>query len=237
MRAIFKPVLYILLLLLPCGSFAAVTHKSYGPTQVRKPDAERLQKFLTDKDFKYETDYRAKIGFWEALWKWLVRHLFSPLIKGHALTIWNIIEYTFAIVTIFLVAWYFIKADRGGLFSRGAKKLKVDIEGGEEDINLMDFEKLIGNAIENHQYRIAVRYLYLRLLKDLSDTNLINWKAEKTNRDYLDELRSTPFGTHFREVTLLFDYAWYGDVAVNENNFGQIKDIFSEFYIKLQTPA
>ena len=237
MKATFKTFLYLVLLLLPAAGFTTQKVSTVAPVEVRRPTNARIEKFQKDGDFQYETDYTEKIGLWDAFWHWMKKHIFSPLIRGHELTIWNIIEYGLAIATIIFVAYYFIKSDRIGLFSRGPKKLQLDIEGGEEDINKMNFDKLVSDAIENRQYRIAIRYLYLKLLKDLSDNQLINWRAEKTNRDYINELRPTDYGKQFREVTLLFDYAWYGDVTINENSFGQIRDSFKEFNSKLSNLA
>jgi hypothetical protein len=239
MRAITKLLLCIIIFFAPFGGHAAkkdstIVLKPYAPAEVRKPSAEKIAKFKQDRDFIYETDYSAKISIWDIIGNWLNKHFFAPIIGKHAFTIWQVIEYSLAIIAVILIVYYFIKGDRRGLFSRGPKNLSIEMEGTEEDINLMNFDKLIADSISNGQYRVAIRYLYLKILKDLADKNHINWKAEKTNLDYMNELRSTAYGKGFMEVTFLFDYAWYGDASITESSFGLIKNSFSDFNKQLQ---
>jgi len=235
MRGIFRRLFLSLLLLLPFSGYTAenvklfVPYKTYAPVEIRRPSIDRITKFKTDRDFIYETDYSAKLTIWDLIGNWLRKHFFEPVIGKHAFTIWQITEYSLAIIAVLLIVYYFIKGDRRGLFSRGPKSLAIEMDGAEEDISLMNFDKLINDAIVNGQYRVAIRYLYLKLLKDLSDKNYINWKAEKTNLDYVNELRPSRYGKGFMEVTFLFDYAWYGDADVTEGTFGQIRNSFSEF--------
>jgi len=237
MKAAIKFLLCGLLVLFSSYSFASKVEINNTPVEVRRPPADKIEKYMTDDSFRYETDYRHKIGFWEAFWSWLDRHLFSPIFSKHGLTIWEIIKYSIIITTIVLVVYFLIKGDKVGLFFRGARNASIQAIGIEEDIHAMDFDKLIEEAVANKQFRVAIRYLYLKLLKDLSDNNLITWKAEKTNRDYINELRPSQYGKPFREVTLLFDYAWYGDAAINENTFGQIRNSFKTIYRQLTTPS
>jgi hypothetical protein len=235
MKVIFKLLFYCLVLFLPFNSFAVEKVKTPVSNEIRRPGADKIERFKSDGNFKYETDYTAKLSIWDVIGNWLRRHFFEPVIGKHAFTVWKIIEYSLAIIAIVLIVFYFIRSDRRRLFAKESKSLSIEMEGGQEDINLMNFDKLINDAIENSQYRVAIRYLYLKLLKDLSDDKQINWRAEKTNIDYINELRPTTYGKQFMEVTLLFDYAWYGDATINENSFGQIKNIFAEFYKQLRT--
>jgi len=233
MKAIFKLLFFSLLLF---SSFTAYsTAKAPTPiVEIRRPGGDKIEKFKSGRDFQYETDYTHKLGLWDMITSWLGRFLFRRLFDKSTFTILEMLEYGIAIAAIIYLVYYFIKGDKRGLFSKGPKKMSLDIIGMEEDINLMDFEKLIADAVATKEYRVAIRYLYLKLLKDLSDNNLINWKTEKTNRDYINELRPSAYGSKFREVTLLFDYAWYGEASVNENIFGQVHNSFTDFYKQLQ---
>lgn len=235
MKAAIRFLFFYLFLFIHTTGFAATAVNDNRPVQVRRPPAEKIQKYLSDKNFIYENDYRHKLGLWDVISRWLDEHIFSPLFSNHALTIWDIIEYGLAIATLVFIIYYFIHSDRLGLFYRGSKNISLEIAGGEEDIYAMNFDKLINDAVTTRQYRIAIRYLYLKLLKDLSEKNLITWRAEKTNNDYIDELRPSAYGKQFREVTLLFDYTWYGEVPVNENIFGQVRNSFTDFYSHLQS--
>lgn len=235
MKAVFKFFIFILFFILYSAGFASATAKDSTPITVRRPSPEKIQKYLSDKKFIYENDYRHKLGLWDIIARWLDEHIFNPLFNSQSITFWNIIEYGLAIGALVFIIYYLIRSEKIGLFYRGPKNMPLDITGGEEDIHIMNFDRLIDDAVANGQYRIAIRYLYLKLLKDLSDKNLITWKAEKTNNDYINELHYSAYEKEFRAVTILFDYAWYGDMPVNENIFGQVKSSFSGFYHHLQS--
>lgn len=237
MKVIFKFLFYVLLLLAPAATYAIPAVPVPAPAEIRRPALDRIEKFKSDKNFVYEKDYTQKIGFWEVFWEWIARHILRPAFSPKSKPFWDVLQYVLAAAAIIFLVFFITRGERVSLFSRGPKGLALDIEGADEDINQMDFEKLVNDAIAKGEYRVAVRYLYLRLLKDLSDNNLIQWKSDKTNRDYVNELRSSVYGTRFREVTLLFDYAWYGDVSINEGRFGQIRTSFYEFYKQLQNRA
>lgn len=93
----------------------------------------------------------------------------------------------------------------------------------------MDFEKLIREALEKKEYRYGVRLTFLYALKLLSDKQHVDWRPGKTNHDYLEELNEGELKTGFNELSFYFDYAWYGEFAVNENLFQRVQVIFDNW--------
>jgi len=227
MKVVIKILAFLLLFY--STAFATDTGKANNIITVRRASTEKIQKYLSDKDFKYENDYTQKTGFWDAILQWIYRHLFKPLFKNYNITTWDILEYAIAIAALILIIYFLIKSDRVGLFYKKSKSDSLNLSDTEEDIRQMNFTKLIDEAIEKGQYRVAVRYLYLKLLRDLSDRQLITWQAEKTNRDYSNELRPSALGKPFTQVTFLFDYAWYGDMPINDASFKNIRESFEQF--------
>ena len=110
------------------------------------------------------------------------------------------------------------KVDLRGLWS-GKSSSKIKIEYVEENIHEMDFEKLIQSAIEEKDYRKAVRLFYLSTLKKLADKNIIDWQPGKTNYDYLLEIKTQSIQPIFKELNYFFQYVWYGDFPVDIDNF------------------
>lgn len=223
MKAVFK-------LLVPFFLFVPIMlQATVSQTPIRNVSPEKLQKYLHDKDFIYERNQVDKTTIWDRIWAWIIRHLFSPLFKNHALTVWDIILYAIAIAALVLIVYYFIKSDKVGLFTKKAKRASLGLDFTEEDIHQVDFDKLITEAITKGEYRMAIRYLYLKSLKELSLKGLISWRPEKTNRDYINEMRSRNSGKLFRDMTYLFDYAVYGKADINESLFTKIRTTFEQF--------
>ncbi|WP_298534508.1 hypothetical protein [uncultured Algibacter sp.] len=79
-----------------------------------------------------------------------------------------------------------------------------------ENIEGTDINNLIKNAENNNDYRLAVRYYYLLVLKTLSIKNYIKFEDDKTNSEYLNEIRGKSFSKDFDYTSYLYNYIWYG---------------------------
>lgn len=98
-----------------------------------------------------------------------------------------------------------------------------------EDIFAINYQKEIDKATATGNYRLAVRLMYLRLLKSMSEKNLINYKQDKTNFDYLTEVYKTPWYKQFFKVTRNYEYSWYGQFELSEDKFTAVKNDFIQF--------
>jgi hypothetical protein len=98
-----------------------------------------------------------------------------------------------------------------------------------EDIFAINYQREIDKAASQGNYRLAVRLMYLRLLKDLADRNIIQYKQDKTNFDYLLQLHPTKYYNHFFRLTRHYEYSWYGHFDVEENKYSIIKNDFNQF--------
>jgi hypothetical protein len=98
----------------------------------------------------------------------------------------------------------------------------------EENIQQVDFDKLIDNALKTNNYRLATRYLYLKSLKILANKEIIEWHFEKTNSDYLNEIKDTKLKGLFKQVSYIYDYIWYGEFPIDEVMFKKNKFDFNQ---------
>ena len=102
------------------------------------------------------------------------------------------------------------------------------IEEIEDAIHETDLERYLREAIANKEYRIAIRIYYLMAIKALSEREWIKWKKDKTNNQYLFEMSARPNYTGFRDLTRLFEFAWYGEMTVDEKHFQLLDPKFKE---------
>ena len=126
-----------------------------------------------------------------------------------------------------VLAWMLFRADLAGIWAARPKRALDDVRITDEKLGEIDFEKAIDDAVAQKNYRLAVRYSYLKLLKFLADKGLIAYQAYKTNRQYVRELNE-PLRSGFRDLTRRFDYAWYGNRPVSEAEFGEGRRAFAE---------
>lgn len=129
-----------------------------------------------------------------------------------------------------LLVW-FLAMSNVRLFKRRIKSADGEnlAEAETENIFEIKFEKEIQKAIDASNFRLAVRLMYLRTLKDLSLHNYINYTHEKTNRDYLFQLAGSPYYKNFFRLTRSFDYTWYGHFPLSQESFSVIQNDFNSF--------
>ena len=142
----------------------------------------------------------------------------------------SIFGIVFWILAIGLFAYlvYRLFLSNSSFLSRSRKNISSDITVVEEE-NTSDPDSLLRNAIRNGNYRLAVRYLYLQSLQRLSEKKLIEINTNKTNYEYVMEVRKHKFANEFASLTLQYEYVWYGEYPVNERLFEQIKSSFTQF--------
>ena len=81
--------------------------------------------------------------------------------------------------------------------------------------------------------RAAIRKAYIALLVELGDRKLISLAHHKTNRDYLNSLRSVPqLHSRMRGLTDSFERHWYGFANATPNDW---QDFRASYLAALQT--
>jgi len=105
----------------------------------------------------------------------------------------------------------------------------INTETVAEHIHEFDLSALIEQAIQQQDYTVATRLYYLLAIKQLSTQDLIQWKKDKTNRNYLNELTDSTLKNKFRNLTNIFERVWYGEVLVDSTIFAAIQGQFKTF--------
>jgi len=122
-----------------------------------------------------------------------------------------------------------------GLFRKANKMIATgEDEMITEDIFAINYQKEIDRAAAQGNYRLAVRLMFLRLLKNMSERNIILYKHDKTNLDYLLQLQPTRYYNSFFRITRNYEYSWYGQFEVSEDAYRIIRSDFDHFDRELQ---
>ena len=141
----------------------------------------------------------------------------------------------FAVIIIGFVLYFLIKfllgKDGNFFFSKKNKKFNIENQDLHENIHEINFNEAILKFESQQEYRFAIRYQFPMLLKQLPDKKLINWNPEKTNKDYLSELKTKELKMGFKELAYIFDYVWYGEFQVDEEHYQNFKQKFLNFKI------
>ena len=197
--------------------------------QVVEVDRDELENFRADPEFNY-VESEARYTNWVAqLINWF-KKLFDSLFGNNGTSnVMRVIFYILAIAGLLFLIIRLAGVQLNTLVKRApaTSGLRDMLVG--EDIHQLDFEALIKQSLDDHNYREAIRWLYLFALRKLSDEDLITWTPGKTNHDYLHELAATPHGNTFQSLSYYFEYIWYGNFEIPPQLFARVEQMFEEF--------
>lgn len=150
--------------------------------------------------------------------------------------LWAGIFKIFAIVSGIILALFILYylVNSSNLFQPKSKNIDTlkkdfDIEEIEENLEEANVDSFLALAIANKQYTLAIRLYYLSCIKKMSENNLVKWKRDKTNRNYINELGGHELAPSFRELTPIFERIWYGNKIVDESTFRLLQPKFQRF--------
>lgn len=122
------------------------------------------------------------------------------------------------------------------VFKKAARKEKgtAQPEVAEEQITPeSDFDRLIRQALGNGNYRLAIRYHYLRSLHLLAEKQYVEMAADKTNYQYVQEIGNEQLRNTFASLTLNYDYVWYGEFQPDQVVYYKLEQAFTAFNQKV----
>lgn len=130
----------------------------------------------------------------------------------------------------FFIVFYLVNNEIG-LFAPSKRKvpLETPMNALIEDIFEIDFEAALIKSLAVLNYRLAVRLLFLRLLIMMNEKKIITYSPDKTNFDYLFYLNGTEYFNGFSALVKCYEYTWYGEFVLSEQQYALIERNFSLF--------
>jgi hypothetical protein len=218
--------LYLILFALFCAAaFAQAPQTRHGKTEVRTVPDSIVTRMKFERDFLYANDStywtnqrreEAESGFERVLSK-IGRSSFV-----------RVLLYIFLATAIIFIAYQLTVVNNFFISSASRKKrLQKSVED-DSDIST-NLDEKIRSAIDDREYRHAIRFMYLRTLKLLSENNFITLHARSTNQEYIRQMYKHNQLSEFRQLTRIYEYVWYGEFDPNERQFETIRNKFNQF--------
>lgn len=128
---------------------------------------------------------------------------------------------------VFYLVYILLIEGGSGLFSSNKNKSITNYDDiTSKNIKNTDIHKLIKDAENNKDFRLAIRYYYLHVLKTLSVNNHITFEDDKTNSEYLNEITDKPFSKDFAYISYLYNHIWYGEFPLPSEKYKKAKKKF-----------
>lgn len=200
-----------------------VTTEEEAPV-IRNISEAHWQKIKKDKGFIYT---KPKPKKQQKKWNMDWLYALSPILRGFL--------YLLLALGIVFILYHILKNSEFRYLRGGAKREKwvegydMELEGEE------DWEQALNQSILQRNFRLSIRILYRQTLHLLDKRNLIQYKNDKTNWEYVALLRSTGYGERFTQLTKYFEYVWYGHFVLDDKTFDHIMKSYREFQKELSS--
>lgn len=163
----------------------------------------------------------------------ILQSIFGETVFARSGSITTALIRLFAIVLVGFLLYFIIRYILGRndnlFFGRKNKKVEINEEELHENIHEINFPESILKFEKAGDFRSAIRYQFLFVLKKLNDKKLIIWNPEKTNKDYVAELKAQHLKNDFFNLSYIFDYVWYGEFNIDEQSYQKFKNQYQSF--------
>jgi hypothetical protein len=213
--------------------------KDTAQIEIYLPKKETEEKVFSESRYNYdEKEVKRSRNFIKEFWDWLTgkdkkkkSEVDELLAKkkgdknGKIDTFWSTdnvsnIMILFSVLIIISVFIYLLVTGKiKKIFAAKPAEVPFDFKEMHENIEQLNIDQLIQQAIDSDNFRLATRWAYLKILKSLTVKNIIVWKPFKTNHDYYAELSGTPYKDDFIFTSKIYERVWYGEFSVNEEQF------------------
>jgi Domain of unknown function (DUF4129) len=210
------------------------------PQRLKSEDQRaRLEAILARPEYHPEVENESTLVKWvrmlkDALWNFLEGLFTKPRISpGGAAGIESVIRILLTLIVLAAIVYGIIQLTKWlDLSRRGDEENEVREVLGEEIAEEMTARELFDKATElarTGDYRSAIRRAYIALLCELEERGKLRLHRSKTNRDYLDAMRSDPgIFPDFSSLTGLFEHVWYGQQRATDEQFGDFITRYEE---------
>ncbi|HEX9599955.1 MAG TPA: hypothetical protein VF985_00560 [Mariniflexile sp.] len=131
------------------------------------------------------------------------------------------------VAVLYLIIKFLMQSPINSVFKTESQDIN-DFQYVEENIKDVNFDHLIEAALKDNNYRLATRYLYLKSLKLLTNKNIIEWHYDKTNSDYINEIKDEKTKLIFKRISYIYDYVWYGEFPIDEAIYSKNRSDFDK---------
>ena len=227
-------VYIILIIVLTFFSHSLVIAKSlkFDTVAVKSniPTEEKVNSYKTDSDFEYVTVTVPSVSFFDRIIDWILE-IIGSLFSNNGIA--PFIRYTLILALVVFIVMQLTGVKINKLFYKTKHQQSLIINSEEFEMTEDNFDEIIEKLISDGDFRKAIRFMYIKLLKMLGDKELITLKIHKTNNDYKNEMNISQYNSEFMKLSNLFEFVWYGDFAVDKDVFGTIQSDYKSIYSKL----
>lgn len=231
-RRFIRNILLLILIVIPVFSGIALFASDFSAVDssqvvVRQPDSKFVDSYRSQKEFNY-TLPPLETNFLKQLWEYLLKkyRILVDITDAMPL-IYKILMGGMILFFLFVVV---TKTRIYKIFYSDKEIESPEFKFSDTVDQSIDFDESIRLQMEQRQYRLAIRLLYLKVINQLRMKEIIHFSKEKTNIDYLHDLTNEDLKSRFYAITTIYNHVWYGDIEIDEDQYIRFEKSFQSFY-------
>jgi len=184
------------------------------PDSLRRVPQNQLDKYLLDPDYSYAND--------DAFWKKEVTRSPGPLFNIlNSSGLWWGFVFLVTVLVLVIIA-QLSKENSFNFFIRRVKR-KNDSEELQIAALETDYDSAINICQMEGDYRLAVHYMYLRLILTFRKKSGTALLGSVTNSDITRSIENSQQASEFRWLATAYEYIFYGGITPQKEMFDLIK--------------
>lgn len=193
----------------------------------RHPSIEKIEAYKKMEAYDYNEVVETE-SWWDRFLRWITAK-FSGVGLNPKFAYYVLIGIGSFLIVFYLLRMYGFKPIELLLFKQNKEIGELQFSQKADDLYKQDLNELLETCIRNKAYREAIRILYLSVVKNMDQSGLIVWQPWKTDRDYCYELSDIDMSQKFRKLVRSYEYIWYGQFVMKEEEFYIVKEKFDGF--------
>lgn len=129
----------------------------------------------------------------------------------------------------FLVVRVILNSAKSSLLPKNKDKQRREIETPEEEMTINQWWQKFKTAKNNDDFRECIRILYQITLLKLAENEWITPQSEKTNMEYVSEIKKGEVAQAFTRLTHIHEYSWYGNSTIRAAEYSNFEPQFINF--------
>jgi len=190
------------------------------------PNIKNIEKYSQDEDFIYTEDVEKKR---KTVGDYIAKSIERALKKIFGTSLFKLPYYLvqflkYLLIAIFIIAllYFILKMRYKWIFAQANAEIDIDSIEHVDEIKSLNFKTPLNEALQQGNYRSAMRLRYFEALQYLEKNQIIAWNKYKTNHDYIYEIKHEPTQEQFKEIVKLYEWIWFGESEANVENYSQL---------------
>ncbi len=197
---------------------------------LKQPTSEKERLIFSDSKLNYKQSVEQKPGLVDAFFEWLSKKLFGHASFKNKVLARRIIYWSIASVALIIMIVLLRRSEWVSLVKPKSKATGFNFNDLNEDLDTINFNARIEEAEALGDYRLAIRWQYLKCLYELDKKGQISFANYKTTINYLYELKTEAVRDGFKEVSKVYEYIWYGEFKITAAHYSQHVLSFNTFH-------